>query len=356
MPPLVGLWDAEVVLGVGQVSSGATCVGYTKPKRRRCHHRVATANCQRASDLLLQISSMNISASGVDHVLERLARLLLCNHWNHQDQVGVVAAKWRDRVQQFQIVAAARLETTVQLEIEARLGQVAPDEEGVRVEDAVRVERAARRPRIPQSKHAARTHTREVEAARQDAEIARRDAQIARRDAAISRRDLTIALQDIEIARRETAIARQETEVAREKLRRLRNRNLRVSDALTQQVAAVAGVRGGAATPALTVEVPRPNSTASSTHRPRQNQFGRHAASPTTIPRAATRTLAVPSPAYRLLVPPEEDNGSIVGDCSICLQRLGNEGLVRCEARCQQPFHGECMNAWLQVRRRCPLW
>lgn len=349
MPPLVGLWDAEDVLGVGQVSSGATCVGYAKPKRRHCHHRVAAANCQQASDLLLQISSMNISASGVDHVLERLARLLLCHPWNHQDQVGVVAAKWRDRVQQFQIVAAARLETTVQLENEARRGQVAPDEEGVRLEDAVRVERAARRPRNSHSKHAARTHIREVEAARQDAEIARRDAEIARRD-------LTIALQDIEIARRETAIARQETEVARKELRSLRNRNLRVSDAFTQQVAAVAGVRGGAATPALTVEFTRPNSTASSTHRPRQNQFGRHVASPTAIPPAATRTLAVPSPAYRLLVPPEEDSGSIVGDCSICLQRLGNEGLVRCEARCRQPFHGECMNAWLQVRRRCPLW
>ena len=343
MPPLVGLWDAEDVLGVGQVSLGATCVGYAKPKRRRCHHRVAAAICQQASDLLLQISSMNISASGVDHALERLARLLLCNHWNHQDQVEVVAAKWRDRVQQFQIVAAARLETTVQLENEARLGQVAPHKEGVRLEDAVRVERATRRPRIPQSQHAARTHTREVEAARQDAEIARRDAEIARRDAAISRRDLTIALQDIEIARRETAIARQETEIAREKLRRLRNRNLRVSDALNQ-------------TPALTVEVPRPNSAASSTRRPRQHQFGRHVASPTAIPRAATRTLAVPSPAYRLPVPPEDDNGGIVGDCSICLQRLGNEGLVRCEARCQQPFHGECMNAWLHVRRRCPLW
>lgn len=106
MPSLALPWNPEEVLGFGQVLSGSTCVAETK-KGSRCAKPIAVANRHRASKLLLQISRLDTSTPRVIDTLESLARLLICNGWNHKDQVGEVVTNWRDHIQTFQDAVAA---------------------------------------------------------------------------------------------------------------------------------------------------------------------------------------------------------------------------------------------------------
>ena len=58
--------------------------------------------------------------------------------------------------------------------------------------------------------------------------------------------------------------------------------------------------------------------------------------------------------------PEETDNGTIEGDCSICLESLGSQNNVtRCTAQCRQHFHLDCIAIWLVSGERthtCPYW
>lgn len=355
MPSHVSLWDPEDVLEIGQVSSGVTCVGYARTQRRRCHNPIAVVNRQRAFNILLRMSRMDLSAPGVDDSLLQLARLLICIR-NHQNQVQEVVAKWRSRIQRFQTVTAARLEVASESEADTLPDQVALDPEGARREDALRIVRPARSQQPPQAQHAAMSHSREIEMARQDIAVARWD----RAEALL---DLTIARRDVRIALRDVAMAREETEAAREEIRTLRRevtRGLQATNAAGQQIPAPTAVRGEAETSVRTVEATQPNPALSSTPRPRRDQSERTMASGSIATRVspARRDDTVRSPSQQRRVPREESKRlrDPEEECSICLQRLSDQGIVRCESGCQQPFHGECINAWLPVRRICPLW
>ena len=72
--------------------------------------------------------------------------------------------------------------------------------------------------------------------------------------------------------------------------------------------------------------------------------------------------------------PPSSDHGTeeeeeepeshadpeIEGDCSICLEKLGDEDdLTLCKAQCGQRFHLDCVGIWLATdehTRSCPCW
>lgn len=170
-----------------------------------------------------------------------------------------------------------------------------------------------------------------------------------------ARRDTTIALQDAAAARREADLARREAETARREIRALRLEaalDLEVRESLAEQVLTLRAARDGA--PAI--DVPRPNLALPHSQVETNSALGSLAASSQAI--GSRRDITIPTPPSRLSIPLEEVNISrtIEGDCSICLDILGNDGIVRCEGRCQQRFHGNCMNAWLRERRECPLW
>lgn len=128
MPPAASPWDPEDVLNLGQVSAGVRCVGDIKSRRRQCRNPIAATNCQRASNLIFRMSRLDPSSSELNGALDLLARLLLCKKSGNRDQVGIMVAKWRSRIQQFQVVAAARGEGAVELEVNARLERDAPDQ------------------------------------------------------------------------------------------------------------------------------------------------------------------------------------------------------------------------------------
>ncbi|KAL9133409.1 MAG: hypothetical protein Q9175_005408 [Cornicularia normoerica] len=241
MAPPSNLWVPKDVLRVDL--SSLTCVGYVPSKGRRCHNHIAAASSQEADNLLFQMSTMNISDPRVDNALEPLARLLICKQ-GYQDQVAVVATRWRNQIQRHQIIAATRQEPASQLERDARLDQVAVGQDVVRDEHAAGVERAT----APQSQQAAWIHARKLEGARQEADIARRDIEI-------TRRDTTIALQNATIARRDADLARQETNETRQEIRSLRLETARGIKALTIQLAQLQVVVNVLTTPGRTSEV-----------------------------------------------------------------------------------------------------
>ena len=336
MPPVVTLWDPKEVLEIGQEIAGIKCVGQAKTKRRRCRYSIARANYQQASEILLQMSRNNISAPSVDNALAPLARLLICRHWDHQDQVGEVVAEWRNRIQRFQIVAAAQLREN------AQIGH-----------------HAARQEREPAGRERA-TARREIAIAHHERELTCREVEGLRRDVAIARQEARIARQETEMARRDTAIARQEVH----NLRLEAARNLEVRNALAQHnVPRLATGRPRSTTRSRTIEASPPDLSPSSPRHPErppvvQIDLNGASISLEAIPRAERRRAITAPPSNLRPMPTEEDSNlpSIGGDCSICLHDFGHEDIVRCAARCQQPFHGECISAWLEVRRTCPLW
>ena len=103
-------WDPEAVLGIGQVSSGITCVGYAHSKNRRCHNAIAAENRERATNLLKQMSKMDVSSPEVEKSVEKslkdLAGFLLCKN-NHQDQSSSFVGIWRNKIKGFKAQEAA---------------------------------------------------------------------------------------------------------------------------------------------------------------------------------------------------------------------------------------------------------
>ena len=340
MPPFVALWDPKNVLEVGPEIAGIKCVGHAKTKSRRCRNHIARENYQQASRIILQISRIDISTPDVDSALAPLARLLICRHWNHQDQVGEVVAKWRYRIQHFQVVAAAHPRDDSQIEHHAarQEGETAGHETAIARQETTVAHQETEVPRW------------EIEGLRRDIAIARREAETARRDAAL-------AHQETEIARRDATVARRDAQI-------LLSEVARALRALAQQVVALsAAERPGPATPSRTIEVSQPNLASSSTRHPGRPSvvYSDRYATPISLaatPHVERRPTTIPSPSTHRSIPTEEDSNlpSINGECSICLHDLGHERIVRCAARCQQPFHSECINAWLEVRRMCPLW
>ena len=115
MATLASQWDPEDVLEIGQVSSGIICVGHALAKQRRCNKPIAAANRRQASELLHQISSLDLSSPRIEALLKRLANLLLCES-NHQEQISKVTAKWRLRIKEHQLKKAAERESIAKLE------------------------------------------------------------------------------------------------------------------------------------------------------------------------------------------------------------------------------------------------
>ena len=258
-----------------------------------------------------------------------------------------VVTKWHNLIQRFQNPTASEPENN------ASQDQIAQDQETAGREDAVRVDQPAQR---QQPEQISLSHARELEVARRDVAVSRRDLEIAQRDLQIAHLDLNIVRRDLRIARHDATMAREERDAAREEVRTLRL-EARARDPPAPQAAASAAVRGGGAYRARIVEAPRSDLANSSTRRPPHEGNATSGSSTATIS-PTRREIGVPSPSDRRRVTRQDSNGrrDDEEECSICWQVLGREGIVRCESRCLQRFHGECINAWLRVRRICPLW
>ena len=106
MSTSVGQWDPEEVLEIGEVSSGITCVGYACSKHRRCHNPIAAEHRAQAANLLNQISSIDVSSPRVRDFLEPLGHLLLCDLWQHQEQLPRVVEEWCEQIESFKVLVA----------------------------------------------------------------------------------------------------------------------------------------------------------------------------------------------------------------------------------------------------------
>ena len=124
MSTISSQWNPEEVLEIGQVSSGVTCVGYVNSQSRRCRNPIAAVNRERATNILLEMSRMDVSSLGVEESLEPLARLLLCKR-QHQNQLPSVVEKWRNQIDGVQVQEAANQEIIAEWENVARSGSVA---------------------------------------------------------------------------------------------------------------------------------------------------------------------------------------------------------------------------------------
>ena len=136
MSTFVGQWNPEEVLEIGQVSSGITCVGHAHSRNRRCHNPIAAVNRERAANLLRSMSRMDVSSSGVEGSLERLARLLLCKA-KHQNQFSSVVGKWRNQIEGFQVQEAADREIIAEWEEVTRSDTVAVHQWTAQLEQSV---------------------------------------------------------------------------------------------------------------------------------------------------------------------------------------------------------------------------
>lgn len=144
-------------------------------------------------------------------------------------------------------------------------------------------------------------------AARQDGEIAGREGALARRETAIASREKELTRRETEIAHRETEIARRESAIARQEAALARQ-----SAALTRREAKKA------------------------------HQEVR------LLQQSARRS----APMEEAANPPQ----GIMEECSMCGKEIRDAEIIRCRARCHEPFHGKCINAWLRVHKTCPVW
>ena len=130
MSTFVGQWDPEEVLGIGKLSSGVTCVGHAYTKGRRCYRVVDAEHRAQAANLLSQMSRIDVSSPKVKEILEPLGRLLLCDLWQHQEQLPRVVGEWCDRIEGLR-------EITAEWEQVIRSDSVAVHEGSARLEQSV---------------------------------------------------------------------------------------------------------------------------------------------------------------------------------------------------------------------------
>ena len=118
MTTIGGQWDPEGSLGIGQVFSGITCVGYAQSKNRRCQNAISAANRATATELLDQMSKMDISSPQISDHLKPLERLLLCRLSQHQDQILNVVENWGEQIERMQVQRAANRQLVAKWEEE----------------------------------------------------------------------------------------------------------------------------------------------------------------------------------------------------------------------------------------------
>ena len=111
-------WDPEGSLGIGQVFSGITCVGYAHSKNRRCQNPISAANRETATERLDQMSKMDISSPQISDHLKPLGRLLLCKLSQHQDQILNVVENWCKQIERMQMQRAAEQQLVAKWEEE----------------------------------------------------------------------------------------------------------------------------------------------------------------------------------------------------------------------------------------------
>ena len=106
MSTFVAQWDPKEVLEIGEVSSGIICVGYACSKHRRCHNSIAAEHRAQAANLLNQMSSIDVSSPRVKDFLEPLGHLLLCDLWQHQEQLARVVEEWCEQIERLKDLVA----------------------------------------------------------------------------------------------------------------------------------------------------------------------------------------------------------------------------------------------------------
>ena len=115
MSTFTSQWDPEKVLGIGEVSLGITCVGHAHSENRRCHNAIAAVNRERASNLLQEMSRMEVLWPRLEKSLKELARFLLYKR-QHQNQLPSVLEKWRNLIERFQVQEAANQDIITELD------------------------------------------------------------------------------------------------------------------------------------------------------------------------------------------------------------------------------------------------
>lgn len=100
----ITLWTPSKVLQLGSYSpeKSSTCVGHASSQNRRCRNPIAVANRHRASELLDQLSELDLFCADRSPLLQELASKLLCRRW-HQDQAATVVRRWQENITDWKI-------------------------------------------------------------------------------------------------------------------------------------------------------------------------------------------------------------------------------------------------------------
>lgn len=87
-------WDPREVLGIEPLSPDFTCIGKEVTKGgSACISRLDKTVCNAAEDLLNEITETNVAERSMNHQLQRLASLVLCQD-HHQYQAAEKAREW----------------------------------------------------------------------------------------------------------------------------------------------------------------------------------------------------------------------------------------------------------------------
>ena len=93
-------WAPAEVLQLDPNSSSFTCIGYAPSKGRRCRNPIACVNRQESTEILLEMSRLDLQSRRLDGKLEELAPRLLCRRW-HQDQAAGMKRQWQCDIENY---------------------------------------------------------------------------------------------------------------------------------------------------------------------------------------------------------------------------------------------------------------
>ena len=347
---------SDVLTNIDNSSCSITCVGYAPSQGRRCHNPIAAANRQDAAKILFKLSKFKLSSSRIDDLLEQLAPRVLCKRY-HQNQSRLMVSQWQEDIDDLLAKEAAeRAEQARQDRAAAR-----------RAENKRRAREAAQR---------AADARRERQAARDQAEAARRDREAARQAAMIARLEREAA----------TIASRTRTTSDNPALRNAQSASTqseRLASELASMTARVTALEE------VCQELRRSyrtqhfvESQAAILEAGEDNNSDLDSVPVSEYVTALTSPLSSDEGTEKAEDDDDEDeegdeeeededgqgqerfeyqhDGTIEGECSICLESLGSESdLTSCRAQCGQVFHLDCLGIWLATdehTQTCPYW
>ena len=321
-----------------------TCSGWAHSKGRRCCNRIAKENRELATEIMEDMSVLDVRSTNFNAVLKSLAKPLLCRayHVKDPDQHTSLRREWKKDIEAYKVTINARRTTTTTTTGPALITVESLQEEldSLRATMTLLMQRTAEAARVE--------HVPSLVAPTASSQTSRVEQATNSANETPSPR--------IHRAQPVTPVSRQ------------RDQNVASANPTSSPQDRASGEgwhpqQGPSTSPCPnehteTVSMPPatrppPDITARDHH---------HETVPSATSRTSPSNTEQPS-AGGGRSRQEATNGrrAIEGNCSICFEDLrGGENLSWCKAQCGQNFHAECVGVWLATltegHRTCPYW